>query len=65
MKLKKREKAIIWLATLLMSFAIVFAIIAVIVLVFSYIYAATNNIGYPMLWLFICIVLIVFLFLRE
>lgn len=65
MKLKKREKAIIWTASVVMTLVIVLTIIAVIVLVFSYIYAATNNIGYPMLWLFICIVLIVFLFLRE
>lgn len=65
MKLKKREKAIIWTASVVMTLVIVLTIIAAIVFVFSYIYAATSNIGYPMLWLFFCIVLIVFLYLRQ
>jgi len=65
MKLKKREKAIIWTASVVMTLVIVFAIIAAIVFVFSYVYALTNNTIYPLLWLVICIAFIVYLFLKQ
>ena len=65
MKLKKREKAIIWTASVVMTLVIVLTIIAAIVFVFSYVYALTNNTIYPLLWLVICIVFIVYLFLRQ